>query len=96
MITVAAETPGFSTFVLATAQSEAETESVAVQGDSVTETTDGSPAEEPHGESEPAAEDNPVTTEADNVAIPGFGPLVALIALVMLTLAAVRRNWDHP
>ena len=96
MITVAAETPGFSTFVLATTQSETGTESEAVQTESVTETTDGSPAEEPHGEPESTTEDNSPTTDASNVATPGFGPLIALVALVMLAVAAVRRNWEYP
>jgi len=89
-VTVAAETPGFSTFVLATTQSETGTESEAVQTESVTET------EEPLGDPESTTEDNSATTEASNVATPGFGPLVALVALVMLALAAVGRNWDHP
>ena len=101
MVIVAAETPGFSTFVLATTQPEVETEPEAVQGasvqgESVTETTDGSLAEESRDESESTTEDTPVTTEASNVATPGFGPLVALVALVMLVLVAVGRNWDHP
>ena len=95
-VTVAAETPGFSTFVLATAQSEAETESEAVQSESVTEMTDRSPTDEPHGEPEPTTEASPATIEADNVSVPGFGPLVALVALVMLALAAVERSRNKP
>ncbi|QWC19154.1 GLUG motif-containing protein [Halorubrum sp. 2020YC2] len=95
-VTVAVETPGFSTFVLATAQLEAETELEASQSESATEMTDGSPTKEPHGEPEPTTEDSPATIEADNVAVPGFGPLVALVALVMLALAAVERSRNQP
>ncbi|WP_188128075.1 GLUG motif-containing protein [Halorubrum xinjiangense] len=95
-VTVAAETPGFSTFVLATAQLEAETELEASQSESATEMTDESPTKEPHGEPEPTTEDSPATIEADNVAVPGFGPLVALVALVMLALAAVERSRNQP
>jgi len=95
-VTVAAETPGFSTFVLATTQPEVDAESEAVQTESATETADESPAEEPLGDPESTTEDNSATTEASNVATPGFGPLIALVALVMLALAAVGRNWDHP
>ena len=87
-VTVAAETPGFSTFVLATTQTEVDAESEAVQTESATE--------EPLGDPESTTEDNSATTEASNVATPGFGPLVALVALVMLALAAVGRSRQEP
>ena len=95
-VTVAAETSGFSTFVLATTQPEGETEPEAVQSESVTDATDGLLTDDPRSAPESTTEDSLATTEASNVATPGFGPLVALIALLVLAFAVVGRSRDQP
>ena len=101
-VTLKTETPGFSVFVV-TATEEPEstatgTPPVTPAGESVMPNSTES-EEQQSTEAGGAVTDtanSSVATETFGESVLGFGPLVALIALVMLTLAAVRRNWDHP
>jgi PGF-CTERM protein/PGF-pre-PGF domain-containing protein len=96
---VVADTPGFSVFVIST--DEAPTEE---PDDDTDETPDDDPADEPPAdESEETAGDDE-STEADgdeepapddaetDEGVPGFGPIVALIALLAAALIARRRE----
>jgi len=86
-VTITTETPGFSTFV-------------------VTESTDDAGTETPEPERTPDADDSEPTTETPDTdrtpepatetpepeSLPGFGPVVALAALLGAALLAARRH----
>ena len=83
-VTVSAETPGFSTFIVTT-------------GDPV-EDVEETPEPEDTPEDTPEPEDTPVEPEDETPAeptdddTPGFGAVVALIALIAAALLATRRQ----
>lgn len=89
-VSVTARTPGFSDFAVITAPSESEPEA-----DSNATVTENATTTNETAETETTTETNSsadAETEPVNEETPGFGPVVALIAVVMITLIGTRRR----
>jgi PGF-pre-PGF domain-containing protein/PGF-CTERM protein len=85
-VTYRAESPGLSEFAVAQTVADAEPTPTATEAPDRTET--GTPTEGPEATPTPTAEPTPTATEGGGA---GFGPLVALLALVAGGLLARRR-----
>lgn len=91
-VTVTAETPGFSTFIITdaqTANADASTDT-PVPDDGATPASNGGTSAS-NGDATEMPEPDP-DPEADPEPLPGFGVVVALVALLAAALLAVRRH----
>lgn len=89
-VTVEAETPGFSTFIVSTDEGDIGLDDDA---DAATDTPDeGTPADD--GDEPAAGTDTPAegTPPSDSDDLPGFGVPIALVALLAAALLAARHN----
>ncbi|MWV64105.1 PGF-CTERM sorting domain-containing protein [Halorubrum sp. JWXQ-INN 858] len=86
-LTVSAETPGFSTFIVTTGESAEEVEETPE--DTPEDTPEETPEDTPEEMPEDTPEDVDEPTDDDT---PGFGAVAALVALLAAALLATRRR----
>jgi PGF-CTERM protein len=90
-VTVEAETPGFSTFIVSTDEGDIGLDD---DTDAATDTPDEETPADDDGDEPAAGTDTPAegTPPADSDDLPGFGVPIALVALLAAALLAARRN----
>lgn len=92
-VTIEAETPGFSTFIVTAEDEREEIEETTEETEETEEPVETETTEQPETE-DAAATDEPDTPvdEPAEFPVPGFGIVVAVLALLAAALIATRRN----